>query len=45
MNTVDVSKQCCKAQDYADTNACAAKYCDRMLEHSPEVGSNPSNDQ
>lgn len=40
-----VSKQRCEAQDYADPYACAAKYCDRMLEHGPEVGSNSRNDQ
>jgi hypothetical protein len=45
MKTVDVSKQRCEAQDYADPDACAAKYCDRMLEHSPEVGGNSCNDQ
>lgn len=45
MGTVDVSKQCCEAQDYADADACTAKYCDRMLEHGPEVSSNSRNDQ
>jgi len=45
MRTVDVSKQCCEAQDYADADAYTAKYCDRPLEHGPEVGSNARNDQ
>ena len=45
MSPVDVSKQCSDAHDYADADACTAKYCDRMLEHGPEVGTNSSNDQ
>ncbi len=43
--SVDVSKQCSDAQDYADADACTAKNCDRLLEHGPEVGTNSRNDQ
>ena len=45
MSTVGVSMQRCEAQNYADANACTAKYCDRTLEHGPEVGGNSGNDQ